>query len=145
MPVHWLRNRPNLALVLRCRALPTLALALVSLTVVSCGIRCPPGPKCYSGVVVGDACLNGLLIEVDAATPVDKSAGSFGTNVVAAVNFEAFAGPNQPGQRVYFMYRTEPTRQAPSRVCTAITVPLAVPHVVASNLPATSCSDNKCE
>jgi hypothetical protein len=119
-------------------------LALLSLTVFSCSTKCgdpePALPPCFSGVVVGDACLDGILIEVDAAHPIGKPAGSYGTNVIAAVNVADFASLNQVGQRVYFQYRNDPAQQSPNRVCTANTVPLPVPHLLLNNLASSACA-----
>jgi hypothetical protein len=132
------------------RLLPTLSFALLSLTVLSCSDKTEPEPKpepiicfpfeprCYSGVVVGDACLDGVLIDVDAAFPIGKPVGEH-RNVIAAVNFADLASLNQVGKRVYFTYRNEPNRQRPDRVCTANTMPLQVPHFVLSNISATNC------
>jgi hypothetical protein len=124
------------------RLLPTLSLAVLSLAVLSCDkcndIEPLPGPQCFSGVVVGDACLDGVLIDVDAAHPIGKPALGY-SNVIAAVNFADLASLNQVGKRVYFTYRNDPNRQWPDRVCTANTVPLQVPRYVLGNLSATGC------
>ncbi|MBF9236340.1 hypothetical protein I2I05_02925 [Hymenobacter sp. BT683] len=127
------------------RLLSTLSLALFSLTVVSCNhekCREPqPQAQCVSGTVVGDACLDGVLIDVDATFPIGKPVGNH-PNVIAAVNFADLASFNQVGQRVYFTYRNDPNQQSANRVCTANTVPLLVPHLLLSNLSATSCPTN---
>ncbi|WP_035562543.1 hypothetical protein [Hymenobacter sp. IS2118] len=95
-------------------------------------------PACYSGTVVGDACLDGVLIDVDAAFPIGKPTGSH-RNVIAAVNFADFAGLNEVGTRVYFTYANDPSQQFPQRACTANTVPLQLPHLVLSNISNTGC------
>jgi hypothetical protein len=92
-------------------------------------------------VVVGDACLDGILIDVDAATPIGRPAGTLGNNVIAAVNVADLSSYSQVGQRIYFIYRNDPKQQSPNRVCTANTVPLGVPHFVLGNLSTTSCAD----
>jgi hypothetical protein len=89
---------------------------------------------------VGEACLDGILIEVDAAYPIGKPAGSYGTNVIAAVNVADFSSLNQVGQRVYFQYRNDPAQQSPNRACTTNTMPLPVPHLVLNNLAAVACA-----
>jgi hypothetical protein len=129
------------------RPLPTLFLAVLSLTALGCHHRkcedpapAPQGPPCYSGVVVGDACLDGVLIDVDAATPIGQAAGTLGTNVVAAVNFAYLSSLNRVGQRVYFTYRNDPSQQSPGRACPAFGTQLQVPHLVLSNLSATGCT-----
>ncbi|GAB3316560.1 hypothetical protein ACFQT0_01455 [Hymenobacter humi] len=125
------------------RLLATLGLALLSLTVASCGTTTcidepQPQPPCLSGVVVGDACLDGVLIDVDAAFPIGKPTGRH-DNVIAAVNFADLASLNQVGQRVYFTSRNDPARQSAARFCTANTFPLPVPRLVLSNISATAC------
>ncbi|MBF9221948.1 hypothetical protein [Hymenobacter ruricola] len=133
------------------RPLVTLALALGSLATLGCHHRkcedpapqpttCFPAPRCYSGVIVGDACPDGVLIDVDAATPIGQAAGSLGANVVAAVNVPDFGSLNRVGQRVFFFYRNDPNQQYPLRPCPAIGTRLQVPHLVLSNLSATSCT-----
>ena len=121
-----------------------LSVSLLTLTLAGCNHRkCQdpePQPQCYAGVVVGDACMDGVLINVESTEAIGQPAGSLGSNVIAAVNFEDFTGLNQVGQRVYFTYRNDPKRKSPYRVCTANTVPLPVPHLVLSNLSATACT-----
>lgn len=122
---------------------------MLSLTVLSCRECTEPEPKpticwggepqCLSGVVVGDACLDGVLIDVDAAFPIGKPAGGHG-NVIAAVNFADLATLSQVGQRVYFTYRNDPNQQLAVRACPANTVPLPVPHLLLGSLSATGCA-----
>jgi hypothetical protein len=131
------------------RLLPTLALSLLALTVLSCSESTEPEPKptdcfgsmpqCYFGVIVGDACLDGVLIDVDAAFPIGKPAAGR-SNVIAAVNVADFSSLNQVGQRVYFQYRNDPAQQSPNRACTTNTMPLPVPHLVLNNLAAVACA-----
>ena len=124
------------------RTLSILSLVLLTLAFTGCSHhKCQdPTPKCYAGVVVGDACLDGVLIEVEGPNLIGKPAGTWGTNVIAAVNFEDFTGLSQVGKRVYFTFRNDPARQRPVRNCTANTVPLPVPHLLLSNLSATACT-----
>ncbi|SFQ38726.1 hypothetical protein [Hymenobacter arizonensis] len=133
------------------RFFSTLSLVLLSLSVLSCSENTEPEPKpepiicfpfepkCYSGVVVGDACPDGVLIDVDDAFPIGKPAGEH-KNVIAAVNFADLASLNQVGKRVYFTYRNDPNQQRAVRACIAITLPLPVPHFVLSNISATNCA-----
>ncbi|ALW84085.1 hypothetical protein AUC43_02600 [Hymenobacter sedentarius] len=121
------------------RILPALGFALLSLTVFSCKHSDSAVP-CYSGVVVGDACMDGILIDVDAASAIGKPTGNY-TNVIAAVNFADLSSLSKVGQRVYFTYRNDPSQQTVSRFCTANSAPLPVPHFVLSNLSVTSCKD----
>ncbi len=137
-------NSPRFMLLPTMRLLPTLSLALFSLTVLSCAhekCREPqPQAQCISGTVVGDACLDGVLIDVDAnaALPIGKRLRSH-RNVIAAVNFADFAGLNQVGTWVYFTYVNDPNRQFPQRACTANTMPLQLPHLVLGNISTTGC------
>jgi hypothetical protein len=125
---------------------------MLSLTVLSCSENTEPEPKqepticfppyafeCFSGVVVGDACLDGVLIDVDAIYPIGKPAAGH-NNVIAAVNFADLTSFNQVGKRVYFTYRNDPKQQRADRVCTANTMPLPVPRFVLGNLSATGCA-----
>jgi hypothetical protein len=100
-----------------------------------------PAPLCYAGTVVGDLCQDGVLVDVDAATPIGQAAGSLGANVVAAVNAADFGSLNRVGQRVFFLYRNDPNQQYPLRPCPAIGTRLPVPHLVLSNLAGTGCAD----
>ncbi|PJJ47708.1 hypothetical protein [Hymenobacter chitinivorans] len=122
--------------------------ALPLLTLSGCDLRkCAdpePAPACYSGKVVGAACMDGLLIEVDGQYAIGKNYGQF-TNVVAAVNLLEQATPElkidgqvvQPGQTIYFTYTTSPgAREA---FCPQNTVPLPIPHLVLSNVGTAGC------
>ncbi|MBD2768509.1 hypothetical protein IC235_11480 [Hymenobacter sp. BT664] len=123
-----------------------LSFALFSLTFFSCQRhKCEdpqPQPKCYSGVVVGDLCMDGVIINVDAAYPIGLPADTLGNNLIAAVNTDDLASFNQVGKRIYFTYRNDPSQQWPLRVCLANTIPLPVPHLVLSNLSETGCRSN---
>jgi hypothetical protein len=125
---------------------PALAL-LLPLTLTGC-ISCEgddntPAPECYSGTVVGSACMDGLLVEVDSRYPIGKPAGAY-TNLVAAVNMEPKDSLNvagqlvRKGQIIHFTYR--PSAKAREAVCPQNTVPLPVPHVVLSNVGAGRCT-----
>lgn len=96
--------------------------------------------------MLGETCLNGVLIQVDAAYPIGKPVlyrltyrdSLAGSNVVAAVND---LGPLKvKGQRVYFSY-TGTDQPGPVRPCTANTTRLNIPHISATNLSATACTD----
>jgi hypothetical protein len=119
-----------------------LSVSLLTLILSGCNHRkCQdPQPRCYDGVIVGDACMDGLLIDVQSTDPIGKPAGTLGSNVIAAVNFEDFAGMNKVGQHVFFTYRNDPARTSPNRICTANTVPLPVPHLVLTNLASSTCA-----
>jgi len=126
------------------RNLLTLGAAALLLSATGCHRKChdpqpQPQPQCYAGTVVGDACLDGVLIEVDSASAIGRPVGTMGRNVIAAVNFAALGNLNQVGQRVYFSYRNDPSQQFPMRACTANTIRLNVPHLVLGNISTTPC------
>jgi len=100
-----------------------------------------PQPACYSGVVLEDRCMDGVLIQVDPQSPIGRPAqltDTAGTNVIA--NVETMGTLGKRGQRVYFTYTNDPSRQAPLRPCPAYGVPLPVPHLVLNNVSATPCT-----
>ncbi|TGE25947.1 hypothetical protein E5K00_12370 [Hymenobacter aquaticus] len=133
---------------------PAFAL-LAFLTLPGCTPNgCPddeaPAPACYSGKVVGAACMDGVLIEVDPQYAIGKAYNQY-TNLVAAVNMQPSSSPDltidgqvvQVGQTVYFTYTVSP--KAREAVCPQNTVPLPVPHLVLSNLGATACAPTKAQ
>ncbi|GAA4367282.1 hypothetical protein GCM10023185_39030 [Hymenobacter saemangeumensis] len=125
------------------RNLLTLGTAALLLSASSCHRKCndpkPQQPECYSGVVVGDACMDGILIEVDARHAIGRPASGYGNNVIAAVNFADLGNLNRVGQRVWFSYRNDPNQQYPNRACPTNTVPLPVPHLLLGNIASTAC------
>jgi hypothetical protein len=104
-----------------------------------------PQTTCYSGVVIGTTCMDGVLIEVSSATPIGKAVNVtvtyntsiVGTNVVAAVN--DLGSQAKTGQTVFFTYQDSPTNAGPARICTQNTAPLPIPHLILSNVSATGC------
>ncbi|RYU80720.1 hypothetical protein [Hymenobacter persicinus] len=125
---------------------PALGLLATLAGCTTCGPDETPAPTCYSAKVVGAACMDGLLLEVDRRYAIGAPSGNY-TNLVAAVNLEStdslrVAGQVvRAGQTIYFTYQTSPTaRQA---FCPQNTVPLAVPHVVLSNVSLVSCLASK--
>jgi hypothetical protein len=118
----------------------------LGLFLTACTAEAPAGP-CYSGMVLGETCFDGVLIQVDAAYPIGRPAvfrftstdSAGGDNVVAAVN--DLGALNKRGQRVYFSYAGSTEQSGPARICPALYAPLAVPHVVLTNVSATSCAD----
>jgi hypothetical protein len=130
------------------RLLTAVCLSLLSLAAAGC--RHPkchdpqPRPRCYAGTVVAETCLDGVLIEVDSLYPIGRPVGPGqpggvpGRNMIAAVN--PLGNLNHPGQRVYFTYRNDPSQQSPGSGCRQNALPLAVPHLVLSNLSATACA-----
>jgi hypothetical protein len=103
-----------------------------------------PAPPCFSGKVVGTACMDGALIEVDGAFAIGKPFAPY-TNLVAAVNINQTASPDltidgqvvQIGQVIYFTYT--PSEKAREAVCPQNTVPLPIPHLTLSNVSTTAC------
>ena len=121
-------------------------LAGLGLALTTCTSEAPVAP-CYAGIVLGETCLDGVLIQVDAAYPIGRPAkfrftrtdSIAGNNVVAAVN--DLGDLNRRGQRVYFSYAGDTVQSGPARVCSALYAPLPVPHAVLTNLSATSCAN----
>ncbi len=116
-------------------------------------------PQCYSGVVVGGTCTDGLLIDVDPAYPIGAPAllprarfkaqasgdSLLGRNVVAVVNSSELL--NAPGKlftqnsRLYFTYVNDPKRQWNGWECLVFDgVTSSIPHLVLSNVSATACA-----
>lgn len=124
--------------------LPLLPAFLLS-TLLGCKHAAAP-PQCYAGVVLGQTCMDGVLIQVNEQTPIGRpvqlaqaaSDSIVGTNVVAAVN--NLNGLNRVGQVVYFTYAASPGNRGPVRTCTQNTAPLAIPHLVLGNTSATPCA-----
>ena len=104
-----------------------------------------PQISCYSGVVLGTTCMDGVLIEVNSATPIGKpvnfpvtaTTSNVGTNVVAAVN--DLGSQAKTGQTIFFTYQNSPNNAGPVRPCPQNTIPLPIPHLVLSNVSATGC------
>jgi hypothetical protein len=104
-----------------------------------------PQTTCYSGVVIGETCMDGVLIEVNSATPIGKpvnvtvtsTTSIVGTNVVAAVN--DLGSQAKTGQTVFFTYQNSPNNAGPLRPCPQNTIPLSIPHLILSNVSATGC------
>ncbi len=102
-------------------------------------------PSCYSGVVIGETCMDGVLIEVNSATPIGQpvnfavtsTTSIVGTNVIAAVN--DLGSQTKTGQTVFFTYQNSPNNAGPARLCPQNTIPLAIPHLLLSNVSATGC------
>jgi hypothetical protein len=128
------------------RLLPPLALLLSTTVLLSCRHdRCEPAPSppCFSGVVVGSTCTDGILIEVDGHYPIGQPVRAryfadslysynIGHNVVAT-NTELGA-LGQPGQRISCTYSPDPA-QFSGRYCLVFDgVASRVPHLVLSNV-----------
>ena len=126
--------------------------ALAACALAGCrGKDSGPEPLCYSGVVVGLTCYDGLLIDVDSAYPIGGPAAPrdasalLGSNVIAVLNTtEILAGFGNTsgsvvGKKLYFNYENDPQRQ-PGWACYALDgVKPAVPHVVLTSFSATPC------
>jgi hypothetical protein len=104
-----------------------------------------PQTSCYSGVVIGETCMDGVLIEVNSITPIGKpinvqvtsTTSIGGTNVVAAIN--DLGSQAKTGQTIFFTYQDSPNNAGPARFCPQNTAPLAIPHLILSNVSATGC------
>jgi hypothetical protein len=122
-----------------------LAAALLLFTLPSCHSDAA-APACYSGVVLGDRCWDGVLIQVDSQYPIGKSIvvgatdpDSLGsTNVIAALN--SLGSLAKRGQRIYFTYEEYTNQPIVTRFCTADRAPLGIPHLVLTNTSATPCN-----
>ncbi|UOQ54751.1 hypothetical protein [Hymenobacter cellulosivorans] len=128
------------------------ALALVSLLALpGCQEGCideAPAPACYSGKVVGAACMDGVLIEMDSNYPIGKAHGQH-TNLVAGVNLLQQSKPElkidgqvvEVGQTIYFTYTEGPNMS--NAFCPQNTVPLPIPHLTLSNVSTVGCGQTK--
>lgn len=109
---------------------------------------CKNESPCYSGIVLGTTCLDGVLIQVTSAKPLGQPVHVYqtyrdsivGTNVVVAIN--DLGSLAQKGQTVFFTYQNSPDNQGPARFCAQNTAPLPVPHLVLANVSGTACSSN---
>jgi hypothetical protein len=123
-----------------------LVTGLLGLALASCGHDTDLGP-CYGGVVLGETCLDGVLIQVDESYPIGKPAvyritsrdSLAGSNVIAAVN--NLGALTRKGQRVYFTYSGSTDQPGPARFCTANTMRLPIPHVAVTNLSSAACKN----
>jgi hypothetical protein len=130
---------------------PHLLLSALTLcTLAGCKHDADIAPQCYSGVVLGESCNDGTLIQVDGQysigqpvtprlnylsdVPASDSIGS--TNLIASV--ESLPPTLKRGQRIYFAYQNDPMRQRALRQC-IVFGPLPIPHLVLSNVSATPC------
>lgn len=133
------------------RYVASVVVFLTTLALPSCKESCSedePAPACYSGKVVGAACMDGLLVEVDSQYSIGKAYGPH-TNLIAVVNLAQQSTPDytldgqtvKPGQTIYFTYTTAPgAREA---FCPQNTVPMPIPHLVLSNVNQTACAPAK--
>jgi hypothetical protein len=123
-----------------------LVLSLLSFSLTDCKHEAAPVP-CYGGTVLGETCLDGILVQVDEAYQIGKpvvyritSRDSLaGSNVLAIVN--SLGTLNVKGQHFYFSYTGSTDQPGPARVCTANTVRLAIPHLAATNLSTHACPE----
>jgi hypothetical protein len=124
---------------------PLLLLGGIGLLLTTCTSNAPVSP-CYSGVVLGETCMDGVLIQVDEKYPIGQPAvfrftstdSISGSNVVAAVN--NLGSLNKRGQRLYFTYGGDTQQPGPARPCTMNYARLSIPHLTLTNSSATSCS-----
>jgi hypothetical protein len=123
-------------------------LALAAGTLASCHKKCQdPQPGCVGGTIVAFTCMDGPLINVDARYRIGAPGVLFngrrvGNNVIAVVNADALVRPDSVGQRVYFTYVNDPSRQSAGMMCLAADgTQQPVPHLVLSNVSATGCGE----
>jgi hypothetical protein len=123
----------------------SLLLGGLSLLLTTCTSKAPVSP-CYSGVVLGETCMDGVLIQVDETYPIGQPAvfrftstdSISGNNVVAAVN--DLGSLNKRGQRLYFTYSGDTQQAGPARACVMLNARLPIPHLALTSSSATSCS-----
>jgi hypothetical protein len=122
---------------------------LISLvTLGGCELCTDPttAPPCYTGVVMGETCQDGVVIKVDSRYPIGKctrlpfSATDTITypNIIAATG--TGLGPNlAPGTTVYFT--VDENVQYMPQMCTMQnpTIQLPVPHLGLTNVSLTAC------
>lgn len=102
-------------------------------------------PACYSGIILGQTCMDGVIIQVDARTPIGLPIRAYQTSRDSLVSTNAVAAVNDlgnlyvVGKPVYFTYIDSPNNQGPIRFCTQNTTPLPIPHLVLSNVSAAPC------
>ena len=107
-------------------------------------------PACYSGVVIGTTCYDGVLIEVDAPYRIGKpipygfstydSTGATNQNVLGALNSNELAAFNQRGQRIYFTCTSNTQGFSNFGACNAMGIQMPIPHVVLTSFSATPCT-----
>ena len=131
----------------------TLA-ALVAGTFIGCKKEqvAPPAGGCVAGTVVAITCMDGPLIEVDAAyhlgapTSVPAANGGsrrVGIHIIAMANRSEATGIDSVGQRVHFTYDDNPNSPQPpsSTCCFALDgAQSPIPRLVISNVSAIPCS-----
>jgi|GEM_PF-1298777 len=110
---------------------------------------CDPAPSCYSGTVVGNTCMDGMLIDMDPSFGIGAQgllprAGRpdslLGQHVVAVVNTDELGPLPTVGQRLYFTYVNDPDRQWNMRCCfDGDGVRGQVPRLVLSNVSTSPC------
>jgi hypothetical protein len=107
---------------------------------------CFPEPLCYAGTVVGATCMDGVLIDVDAAYPIGAPArihdfsGNYTqyNNIIAVANTADFSQADTTGRHVYFTY-TPATQPWSGLCCFANDAVPNIPHLVLSNVSITAC------
>ena len=124
--------------------------ALLAGSLLGCKKDSAPHPDCYSGTVVANTCMLGVLIDVDAAYPIGARAvaavgGRFlGNNVVAVGHSASLQNLSNVGQRLHFTYTSAPVPENAAVWCCfandGTTTP--VPSVTLSNVSTLACGDS---
>lgn len=111
-----------------------------------CKKDAPPLP-CYTGRVVASTCMDGLLLDVDPASPIGAPAvlarngrdTLVGRNVVAFANNLRIGRLGTVGQTLHFTYIIDPAQHSEITCMAADGSKTPIPHVVASNISTTAC------
>ncbi len=125
---------------------------LLALALASCKHDADlPQARCYAGVVVGESCYDGLLINVDAQYALGKPvgygfslydpAGIQNQHVIGALNSRELTAFTV-GQRIYFSSIKDTTGYANFGPCPANGIPLPIPHVILSGFSSSPCAGN---
>lgn len=131
-----------------------LTSALLALMLAGCKHPADdPQAQCYSGIVLGYDCYDGVLINVDGPRSIGKpvpygfalydATGATNQNVIGALNSTELASLNVPGQRIYFSCTGDTQGFSDFGPCNAMGIAMPIPHVVLTSFSATPCSATK--
>ena len=109
-----------------------------------------PQVACYSGVVLGSDCYDGVLISVDGQYSLGKpiphgfagydATGATNQHVIGALNSRALSSLTVPGQRIYFSCTGDTLGFSNFGFCNAMGIQMPIPHVVLTSFSATPCT-----
>lgn len=121
--------------------------ALLAGSLLGCKKDAALRPNCFSGTVVANTCMQGVLIDVDPAYPIGAPAVSMagnrflGNNVVAVSRSASLQNISNVGQRLYFNYTNAPAPDNSLVICclAADGTTTPVPEVALTNVSTVSC------